>query len=232
MSSWQDRWVIIAGGTGALGRHVSAHFSKLGAGIVIPYVDAAEAQALTGLADASMRTRMVPVDLRDEQAVHELADSVPRLDAWVHLTGGFTQSALDSMALADWSAHYTLNVTTTFLACKHALRRMKMRGYGRIVTVGSRAAVEPAAELGAYSSAKAAVVALTRAIAAETRGSDITANCVLPSVIDTPSNRAAMGEADAKRWVSPAALAEVIAFLASPAAKDVRGAAIPVYGNV
>lgn len=109
---------------------------------------------------------------------------------------------------------------------------MLEHGYGRIVTVGSWAAVEPAGQLAAYCASKAGVVALTKAIADETKGTNITANVVLPSVIDTPANRAAMGEENANQWVKPESLAQVICFLASEAAKDVRGAAVPVYGNI
>ena len=120
---------------------------------------------------------------------------------------------------------------TTFIACKYSLRMMLQHGYGRIVTVGSRGAVQPAAQLAAYSASKAAVVALTQSIAQETKGTNITANAVLPSVIDTPTNRDAMGAENADQWVKPASVAEAICFLASEAAKDVRGAAIPVYGD-
>jgi NAD(P)-dependent dehydrogenase (short-subunit alcohol dehydrogenase family) len=109
---------------------------------------------------------------------------------------------------------------------------MKLHNYGRIVTIGSRGAVQPGANLAAYCASKAAVVALTQAIAEETKQTNITANVVLPSVIDTPSNREAMGEAKAKDWVSPQSLAEVICFLAGEGAKDLRGAAIPVYGSL
>ena len=109
---------------------------------------------------------------------------------------------------------------------------MKEGGYGRIVTVGSRAAVEPASGLAAYGAAKAAVIALTRSVAEETRELDITANSVLPSVIDTPANRAAMGDAEASKWVTPERLAEAIAYLGSEAAGDLRGTTLPVYGRV
>ncbi len=116
--------------------------------------------------------------------------------------------------------------------CKHCLRSMKLPNYGRIVTIGSRGAVQPGANLAAYCASKAAVVALTQAIAEETKQTNITANVVLPSIIDTPGNREAMGEANAKDWVSPQSLAEVICFLAGEGAKDLRGAAIPVYGSL
>jgi len=109
---------------------------------------------------------------------------------------------------------------------------MRQQGYGRIVTVGAKGAVEPNAQLGAYCASKAGVVALTKTIAEETKEMDITANCVLPTVIDTPANREAMGEENADKWVKPESLGKVICFLASEAAKDLRGAAVPVYGNV
>ena len=109
---------------------------------------------------------------------------------------------------------------------------MLQNDYGRIVTVASRGAVQPTGQLAAYCAAKAGVVAFTQAIADETKNTNITANVVLPSIIDTPTNRQAMGEENAENWVKPESLAQVICFLASEAAKDVRGAAIPVYGNI
>jgi NAD(P)-dependent dehydrogenase (short-subunit alcohol dehydrogenase family) len=109
---------------------------------------------------------------------------------------------------------------------------MRRHGYGRIVTVGSRGALQPGAQLAAYCASKAGVVALTQAIAQETKDLDITANVVLPSVIDTPSNREAMGEEQASQWVKAESLAEVICFLVSEAARDVRGAVVPVYGSI
>jgi NAD(P)-dependent dehydrogenase (short-subunit alcohol dehydrogenase family) len=155
-----------------------------------------------------------------------------RVDAAVHLVGGFAMGATDEFAVDDLRGQLELNLVTAFLVVKHALRRMKQGGYGRIVAVGSRAAVEPAAGLAAYSAAKAGVVALVKSVAEETRTLDITANCVLPSIIDTPANRAAMGDADADQWVKPERLAESIAFLASEAAGDLRGATLTVYGRV
>jgi NAD(P)-dependent dehydrogenase (short-subunit alcohol dehydrogenase family) len=133
---------------------------------------------------------------------------------------------------AQWKKDFDLNLNTTFLVCKHSLKKMLEHGYGRIVTVGSRGAVQPGGQLAAYCASKAGVVALTKAIADETKGTNITANSVLPSVIDTPANRQAMGSEEADQWVKPESLAQVICFLASEAAKDMRGAAIPVYGSI
>src|SRR3546814_10800333 len=111
------------------------------------------------------------------------------------------------------------------------LPHMMGGGWGRIVTIGSRMAVDPGAKCGAYSVSKAGLVALTRTIAAETVDKGVTANVVLPSTIDTPANRAAMPSADPGRWVSPEAVADLVLWLASDGAAAVNGAVIPVYGR-
>jgi NAD(P)-dependent dehydrogenase (short-subunit alcohol dehydrogenase family) len=108
---------------------------------------------------------------------------------------------------------------------------MLAQDYGRIVTIGTRTAVAPTAQTAAYAASKAGVIALTQAIAAETSGTGVTANCVLPSIIDTPANRRSMPNADPTHWVKPDSLAGVICFLASDAARDQRGAAVTVYGS-
>ena len=138
----------------------------------------------------------------------------------------------DTYTLDEWNRQLNLNLTSTFLVCKYALKSMKNKNYGRIVTVSSRAALEPNSKMGAYSASKAGVVAFTKSIAEETKGTNITANTVLPSIIDTPANRKTMGEKDAHNWVKTESLAEIICFLASEKAGDIRGAALPVYGSV
>jgi NAD(P)-dependent dehydrogenase (short-subunit alcohol dehydrogenase family) len=228
----QDRHVLVTGGSGGLGCHVSHAFVTAGAHVTVPIFDAAEQPRLCShLGDALASAHQVEADLRDEASVAALIDGMPKVDAVVHLVGGFAMGPTTEFSLDDVRTQFELNVLTAFAVIKHALRRMRTAGYGRIVTVGSRSAAEPAAQQAAYSAAKAGVVALTRSIAAETRGTNITANAVLPSIIDTPRNRADMGEDQAHTWVQPDALAEVIVFLASEAAGDLRGAALPVYGS-
>jgi NAD(P)-dependent dehydrogenase (short-subunit alcohol dehydrogenase family) len=223
----KGRHVLVTGASGGLGGAVLKVALARGAVVTATHRDEA-AKARLGALGVQ---HPVPADATIEADVRRTVDAMPQIDALVHLVGGFVMAPTHEVELDAWRRHHDLVLTTTFLACKHALRRMRERGYGRIVTIGSRAALEPMAQAAAYSAAKAGVVALTRAIAAETRGTDVTANCVLPSVIDTAVNRAAMGSDDAKNWVSPESLAEVICFLGSSAAGDLRGAAIPVYGN-
>lgn len=229
----KDRHLLITGGTGGLGVAVTRLALERGATVTVPYVDESELARLDDLGDdAKARLTFVQADLAKEDDVARVVADMKKLDALVHLVGGFTMGPTHEVSLDDWRAHHDLTLTTTFLCCKHALGPMREAGYGRIVTIGSKAAEVVMGQMAAYSAAKAGVVALTKVIAEEHKGTDITANCVLPSVIDTAANREAMGDEDAHRWVTPASLAESILFLASEAAGDLRGAAVPVYGNV
>ena len=227
----KDRHVIITGGTGGLGTKVTQLAHTLGADITIPYHSLNEVENFR-LSVLDVKVNFIFADLRDEKSVMEVINKQTRVDILIHLMGGFSMGETDNYSLDDWNRQFSLNLTSTFLICKYALKKMKENGYGRIVTVSSRAAVEPAGKLAAYSASKAGVIALTKSIAEETKGSDITANTVLPSIIDTPSNRKSMGEKNAHTWVKPESLAEIICFLASEKAGDLRGAAIPVYGSV
>ncbi|MCF2971523.1 3-oxoacyl-ACP reductase FabG [Synechococcus sp. Nb3U1] len=230
----QGKQILLTGGTGGLGLGVTPVVLTTGAELTLPYRKEKDLMALreTLPANTLERIRFVQVDLLDEAAIAQMIDSMRRVDGLIHLVGGFAMGPTHEYSLEDWRKDFDLNLTTTFLICKHSLRKMWQQGYGRIVTVGSRGAVEPGPQLAAYCASKAGVVALTRSIAAETKGTDITANVVLPSIIDTPTNRAAMGSEQAELWVKPESFGQVLAFLVSEAARDLRGAVIPVYGNV
>lgn len=229
----RDRHILITGGAGGLGRGVTTVALAQGAVVTIPYVHSQGLEQLKAqLSDEELsRVKFVPTDLTDEAAVISLIESHARLDATIHLVGGFAMGATPEFSFAEWRQQIDLNLNTTFLVCKHSLKKMLKQDYGRIVTVGSQGAVQPVGQLAAYCASKAGVVALTQAIAAETKGTGVTANVVLPSTIDTPANREAMGTDQADQWVTPASLGTVICFLASAAAKDLRGAAVPVYGQ-
>lgn len=231
----QGKQVLLTGGTGGLGLGVTPMVIAQGATtVVIPYRNPSEIERLKGrLSPADLsRIQFVDADLTDEASVEQIVNRMVRVDVLIHLVGGFSMGKTHEYPYEQWKKDFQLNLDTTFLVCKHCLRRMLEQGYGRIVTVGSRGAEQPAGQLAAYGASKAGVVALTKAIADETKGTNITANAVLPSIIDTPANRQAMGIEQAGQWVKPESLAEAICFLASDAAKDIRGAAVPVYGNV
>ena len=229
----KGKQILLTGGTGGLGLGVTPTVLARGAQVTIPYHSERGIERLKEkLPSAEFeRIRFVKADLNQEALVERLVSDLGRVDVLIHLVGGFSMGRTDEFSFEDWKKSFDLNLNTTFLVCKHSLKVMRQRGYGRIVTVGSRGAVQPAAQLAAYSAAKAGVVALIKAIAEENKDRDITANVVLPSVIDTAANREAMGSEQADTWVKPESLAEVICFLASEAARDVSGAAIPVYGK-
>ncbi|ACK68499.1 short-chain dehydrogenase/reductase SDR [Gloeothece citriformis PCC 7424] len=227
--------VLLTGGTGGLGLGVTPAVLERGAStITIPFHSEKGLERLKSKLSALdfERIRFVKADLNQESVVEQLVNDLGRVDVLIHLVGGFSMGATDQFSFADWQKSLDLNLNTTFLVCKHCLRLMRKHEYGRIVTVGSRGAVQPSAKGAAYCAAKAGVVALTQAIAQETKDLDITANTILPSVIDTPDNREAMGDQQADRWVKPESIAQVICWLASESAKDIRGAAIPIYGAI
>lgn len=229
----QHRNVVITGGTGGLGREVTKAIVARGANVVIPVYSTAEVSGLRDRLGLDIdRINFVPTDLRDEDQVARLFDEMPSVEGLVHLVGGFASGELHCSELATLDRLLALNVTTTYLALKHAVRRMRENRYGRIVTVSSRSAIEPVPSMAIYSATKAAVLAMTQALAEESKNHQITANVVLPTIIDTPTNRDAMGEQEAEKWVKPARLAETIAYLLSEAAGDLRGTAVRVYGRV
>jgi NAD(P)-dependent dehydrogenase (short-subunit alcohol dehydrogenase family) len=154
-----------------------------------------------------------------------------RLDVVAHTVGGFAggHSIMDTDD-ATYQRMVDLNLNSTFYLLRAVLPVMRKSGNGRIVAIGSRAALEPGAGVGAYSASKAALVSLIRTVALENKDVGITANVILPGTMDTPANRNAMPDADIGKWVQPASVASLITWLVGEAGKDVNGAMIPVYG--
>jgi NAD(P)-dependent dehydrogenase (short-subunit alcohol dehydrogenase family) len=231
--------VVVTGGTGALGRAVIAALRAANAVCHIPNLIAAELDGFPFAADAGVHI-VRGIDVADEAAVKRFYDALPPLWASIHLAGGFAMAPIAEISAADFTAQFHMNALSCFLcsaAAVAAFRARKASGSGasggRIVNVSARPALEPrlGAGMAAYTASKSAVAALTQALAQELAEEQIWVNAVAPSIIDTPANRAAMPEAEHSRWVSPADLAEVITFLASPDNRATRGAVIPVYGG-
>jgi NAD(P)-dependent dehydrogenase (short-subunit alcohol dehydrogenase family) len=176
------------------------------------------------------------VDLTDAvQAAATMAaigERFGRLDALLNIAGGFTWAKIEGQDPGAWAAMFRLNVVTAANASRAAIPHLRASQAGRIVNVGSAAALKAGLGMGAYAAAKAGVHALTQALAEELKGDGITVNAVLPSIIDTPTNRADMPDADFGAWVAPDDLAAVMLFLASEAAGAVTGALTPVTGRV
>jgi NAD(P)-dependent dehydrogenase (short-subunit alcohol dehydrogenase family) len=225
--------VVVTGGFGALGSAVVGVLSAAGAVCHIPGRRIREADASAYAGNPNIRL-VEGVDITDETAVDQFYRSVPKLWASVHLVGGFAAAPFGETSVAQFDAQYRINARSCFLCMQAAVAGIRGRGAGggRIVNVAARPALEPRTGAGmvAYAAAKAAVAAMTQALAEELAGEAIWINAVVPSIIDTPVNRAAMPQADFTRWVAPAAIAATIAFLASPQNGATRGALIPVFG--
>jgi NAD(P)-dependent dehydrogenase (short-subunit alcohol dehydrogenase family) len=176
------------------------------------------------------------VDLTDAvqagAAMDAVAERFGGIDALLNIAGGFTWETVQDGSIESWPAMYRLNVLTATNACRAAIPHLKRSAAGRIVNVGSSAALKAALGMGSYAAAKAGVHALTQALAEELKGDNVTVNAVLPSILDTPLNRADMPNADVSTWVQPADLAAVMLFLASEAAVAMTGALVPVTGRV
>ena len=223
-----ERVVAITGGHGVLGKAVLD--AALQAGLKVAVIDHAQGHAVPeGVLEVG------GVDLTDADQAQKAVDAViarfGRLDALLNIAGGFVWQTLDDAAPA-WDRMYALNVTTALNASRAALPALKASPEGRIVNVGSAAALTAGAGMGAYGAAKAGVHALTQSLAEELKSTSVTVNAVLPSIIDTPANRKDMPDADPATWVAPGDLAQVILFLASPESRAMTGALTPVTGRV
>lgn len=233
MSGVQTR-VVITGGAGALGVAVARAFAARGARLAL-LGRSAEPKEL-GAAVNGPYFFVGGVDVADlsqaRRAMDDVAARLGGIDVLVNIAGGFRWETLAKGKPETWDALYTTNLKTTVCASEAALPHLLV-SKGRIVNVAAAAAAARAgAGMGAYTASKAGVIKLTESLAEELKDQGVNVNAVLPSIIDTPANRADMPKADFSRWVAPDALAEVILFLASDGARAVTGASIPVMGRV
>jgi len=165
-------------------------------------------------------------------AVETVMARFGRIDVLAHTVGGFAGGkSIAETDDATFQRMFNLNLDSTFYLLRAAIPALRKTGNGRIIAIGSRAALEPGAGVGAYSASKAAMVSLIRTVALENKDAGLTANVILPGTMDTPANRMAMPNADVSKWVQPATIASLIVWLADEAGKDVNGAVIPVYGS-
>lgn len=236
------RAAVVTGGTGELGRAVVRRYLDAGAHVAVATRDAAKGEELrawlgppAGAAD-DPRLLVVAADPADREAMDRLVEAVlrawGRLDILANIAGGFDASAAASGDVAAYGAAWDKNVRTAVVATAACLRPMRASGYGRIVSMGSFSAQRGTKDAAGYAMAKTAIVRWTESLAAELRGEGITANVVMPSVIDTPSNRAQMPKADPAKWARADEVAAVILFLSSDEASGVTGAAIPVTARM
>ena len=230
---YRNRQVVVTGGTGALGTAVVGALIKAGATCHVPYLIDQEA-ARFPFRDHAQVKLVADMDLAEESAVARLFDGVPALWASIHLVGGFAMAPIGKTSKADLMKQVDMNFVTAFLCCRAAVNAMTRTGAGgRIVNVATRPAIEWRAGAGmiAYVASKAAVAALTVALAEEVVQADILVNAVAPSTMDTPANRQAMPKADFNAWTKVEDVAATILFLASQENRVTRGGVVPVYGK-
>lgn len=225
---FSERTVMLTGAAGNLGRAVAAAFAAAGANLAL-------LDLKRGSLQDSDRQFFVEADLLTPASVQSAVDKTLQryggIDVLCNIAGGFRMgAAVHELSERDWNFMMDVNARTVLNMARAVVPVMLKAGGGRIVNIGAFAAQKGAAQMGAYIASKSAVIRLTETMAAELREKNINVNCVLPTIIDTPENRAAMPKADPKRWVAPADLAQVIVFLASDAARAIHGAALPVTG--
>jgi len=230
---YRNRQVVVTGGTGALGTAVVGALIKAGATCHVPYLIDQEA-ARFPFRDHAQVKLVADMDLAEESAVARLFEGLPALWASIHLVGGFAMAPIGKTSKADLMKQVDMNFVTAFLCCRAAVNAMTRTGAGgRIVNVATRPAIEWRAGAGmiAYVASKAAVAALTVALAEEVVQADILVNAVAPSTMDTPANRQAMPKADFNAWTKVEDVAATILFLASQENRVTRGGMVPVYGK-
>lgn len=224
------RHLVVTGGGGALGSAVVSTLLEAGATCHVPCKGARDLESVAR--HGSERAHAVAdVELSDEAAVEAFYGALPALWGSIHLAGGFAMAPIERTRLADLRSQLDTNLTSCFLCCREAVASFRRGRGGRIVNVAARPALVPAGGMLAYTTAKAAVASLTACLADEVRAEGILVNAIVPSIIDTPANRAAMPDADHSRWPTPAELARAIAYLASPENAVTTGALVPVYGR-
>jgi NAD(P)-dependent dehydrogenase (short-subunit alcohol dehydrogenase family) len=229
--SLDHRTVIVTGAAGNLGKAVAKAFADRGANLVL--VDLERKSLERAFEAENDRCSFVSADLLETAGAANVAQAaIARfggIDVLCNIAGGFRMGEMvHETSDENWNFLFDLNARTVLHTVRAVVPHMLSAGGGKIVNVGAFAAQKGAAQMGAYTASKATVIRMTEAMAAELREKNINVNCVLPTIIDTPENRAAMPKADPAKWVAPSDLANVIVFLASDAARAVHGAAVPV----
>jgi NAD(P)-dependent dehydrogenase (short-subunit alcohol dehydrogenase family) len=235
--SFENKVVLVAGGTGGLGRAVSLAFLAEGAKTVVTYRAEAEFAAMRDAAGAhAAHLQGDRVDVTDEAAVGGVVDGIVaqhgRLDVLVNTVGGYAGGIkLWDLETRTFEQMLALNLRAGFALARAAVSPMLKQKHGAIVNVAAKAAIDHGGGAAAYAASKAAAVAMMDSLAEDLRGTGVRVNSILPSIIDTDANRRAMPDADFAKWPKPEDLARVVLFLASDEAQVVHGAAVPVYGR-
>jgi NAD(P)-dependent dehydrogenase (short-subunit alcohol dehydrogenase family) len=225
----KGKTALVSGASGGLGPHVTRMLLDAGATVagLAPQIRQSDFDHPAFIPLAAQISSPESAKVAVDTAVAKLG----KLDILAHLVGGFAGGErVDEMENATWQRMFDLNLNSAFQLLRAVIPHMRRAQSGRIIAIGSRAAVDPGPTLAAYNASKAALVSLIRTVALENRGAGITANVILPGTMDTPANRKSDPQADFSKWVQPATVASLIVWLAGDQAKDVTGAVVPVYG--
>ncbi|THJ34202.1 SDR family NAD(P)-dependent oxidoreductase [Lampropedia aestuarii] len=231
--AFENQVIVITGASGNLGRAVADAFAQAGARRVLVGLSQAQLEATFGPSDQGQL--LLAADLTQKSAgqavVAQALAQFGRIDVLCNVAGGFRMGpAVHETPDDDWEFLFALNLRSVLHMVQAVVPGMLAQGAGKIVNVGAFAAARGVAHMGAYTASKSALARVTEAMSGELREQGINVNCVLPTIIDTPENRSAMPDADPARWVDPADLAAAIVFLASPQARAIHGACLPVTG--
>ena len=221
---------IVTGANGGLGRHVTQQLLDAGVSVV-----GVSRKIANSDFDGSAFTPL-PADISTADGAQSMTKAIiakfGRVDIVAHTVGGFAGGhPLHETDDEVFENMLNMNLTSTFFLLRALIPELRKTGQGRLIGIGSRAALEPGAGVGAYSASKAAMVSLIRTAAAENADAGMTANVILPGTIDTPANRKSMPNADFSKWVQPSRIASLVVWLAGDSGRDVNGAVIPVYGG-
>jgi NAD(P)-dependent dehydrogenase (short-subunit alcohol dehydrogenase family) len=233
-----DRVVLISGATGALGSAVTHEFAQAQTRLALAARSAQKLEQLTAeIGLPAERVFTVTADVTQAKEVEDLASAVMarfgRMDVLLNTAGGWSGGKpVGETSVEEWDRMLALNLRSAFLLSRTVLPHMLEAGWGRIVHISSKTAVEPRARQAAYATSKMGLITLIEVIAAEIKGTGVTANVILPSIIDTPANREAMPKTDPRKWVPPEHIATTMRFLCSDAAASINGTRIPIYGAV
>lgn len=229
--------VLVAGGTGGLGRAVTSAFLEDGATVAVTYRNQPEWEKFKAAASAhASRLEGHEIDVTDESAVRQLVEKIlskhGHLDVMVNTVGGYVGGLkLWEMETKVFEQMLNMNLRSGYALSRAAVPAMLKQGRGAIVNIAAKAAFDHAAGASAYAASKAAAVAMLDSLAADVKGTGVRVNTILPSIIDTDANRKAMPKADFAKWPKPRDITRVILFLCSDDAKVIHGASIPVYGD-
>ncbi len=230
--------VLITGATGALGAVVAHEFARTGARLALTGRSESKLAHLSaGLGLPEERRLTAAADVTQVEGVAGLVEAVAarwgRVDVLLNTVGGWSGGkTVSETEVEEWERMLRLNLRPAFLLSRAVLPGMLAAGWGRVIHVSSKTAVAPRAKQAGYGVSKMGVITLTETIAAEVKGSGVTANAILPSIIDTPANRKAMPKSDPARWVRPEQIAATMRFLCTAAGGAINGARVPIYGAV